>query len=72
MQFPAIPGWGLLPVFVGGLSAILAEVPAGSSPPFLAGVCSCWVKVVGPRQTWLRALGAVPRHSWLGSAASVG
>ena len=53
-----------------GFSPILAEGPNCSSPPFLAGVCRwCWWVV--PHQSWLRALGAVPRHSWLGCAAGV-
>ena len=51
MQLPAIPGSGLLLLFVGGLSPILAEGPVCSSPPILAGVfCRCLC--VFPRQSW--------------------
>ena len=64
VQFPAILGWGLLLVLVGGPSPILVEGPGRSSPSFLAGVC-CWCWWVVPRQSWRRALGAVPRHYWL-------
>ena len=71
MQFPATPGWGLLPVFVGGPGPILAEGPGRSSPPFLAGVC-CWWWWVVPRQSLLRAPGAGPHYSWLASATSGG
>ena len=71
MQFPAIPDWGLLLVVVGGPSQILAEGHVCGSPPLLPGVRWFWWWVV-PCQSWLRALGAVPRHSWLRSAAGGG
>ena len=44
------------------------------SPPSLVGacggcLCGCgWCVVWVPRHFWLRDVGAVPRHSWLGSA----
>ena len=41
VQLPAIPGRGLLLVFLGGPSPILVEGPRCISPPFLAGV-RCW------------------------------
>ena len=66
MQFPAIYGLGLLLAVAGNRSPILAQGPGRISPPFLAGICQwCWWVV--PRQSWLRALGAVPRQSWPGS-----
>ena len=70
MQFPSIPCWDLLPVFVDGPLPILAECPPGSSSSFLAGVTCCWWWMV-PRHSWLRALAAVPGNSSLGSAAGV-
>ena len=79
MQFPATPGWG--PLVVGGPPPILAQGRRRCSPPFLAGVCCLCSWVVGglsptlaegrlwaPRHSWLRAPGAVLRHSWLGPA----
>ena len=39
MRFPAIPGWSLLVMRVGGRLPFLAEGLDRSSPPFLAGVC---------------------------------
>ena len=39
MQFPAIPGWGLLLALRGGPSAILTEGSGCSSGPLLARVC---------------------------------
>ena len=45
----------------------LAEANGGSSPLFLAGVCG-WRWRAVPCQSWPRALGALPRHSWLTSA----
>ena len=71
MQFLTIPGWALLVMVAGGPSRTLTEGPGRSSPPFLAGVCWCWWRVV-PGQSWRKAVGAVPRHSWLGSAAGGG
>ena len=50
MQLPAIPGWGLLLVLVGGPLPILAEGPGCTSPLFLAGICCCWWWLV-PRQS---------------------
>ena len=55
MQFPAIPGSGLVLALVGGPSPILAEGLGRSSPPFLARVC-CLLWWVVPRQSWRRAL----------------
>ena len=71
MYIPAIHGLGPLVVVVGGPPPILAEGPGCSSPPFLAGVCCQCSWVVHPPFR-LRALGAVPRHSWLGSAGGGG
>ena len=77
MRFHSTPGWGPLLVVVGGRSPILAEGRGCGSPPLLAGVRWLWWLVV-PRQSWLRAPGAVLRHSWLvstcggGVAAGVG
>ena len=65
MRFPASPGWDPLVVVVDGPSPILAEGGGCGSPPLLAGVRWLWVV---SRLSWLRADGAVPRHSWLGSA----
>ena len=62
--------WGLLPLVVGGPSPTLAEGSGCTSPPFMAWARWWWWWVV-PRQSWPRALAVVPRHSWLGSAASV-
>ena len=67
MRFPATSGWGPLVLLVGGPSPNLAEGPGGGSPPVLAGVRWFWWWVV-PHESWVRALGAVPRHAWLGSA----
>ena len=52
-------------------SSILAEGFLCSSLPLVAGVCCCCWRLV-PRPSWLRALGVVPRHSWLGSAGGGG
>ena len=71
VRFPATPGWGPLVVVMGGPSPLLAEGPGCGSPPLLAGVRWLWWWVV-PRHSWLRVLGAVCRHSWLGSAAGGG
>ena len=68
MRFPASPGCGALVVVVGGPSPILAEGRGCGSPPLLAGVR--WMLWCVSRPSWLRALGAVPRHSCLGSACS--
>ena len=43
MHFPPIPGWDPPLVVVGGPLPILAEGPGCSSPPYLAGICSCGV-----------------------------
>ena len=69
-RFPAIPGWG--PLVTGGWS--LANPGGGSWVLFSAipGWVCCWRWWVVPRQSWRRALGAVPRHPWLGSGVGVG
>ena len=80
---PASFGWGLQLVFVlvwlvrvaGGPSPFLDEGPWCGSPPLLAGVrsgvlCRRWW--VDPRHSWQTSLGAVPCHSWLGSAGYSG
>ena len=71
MNFPAIPGWSVLLVALDGPSPILADGTRCSSLPLLAAACywCCWVL---RRQSWLTVLGAVPRHSWLDSAAAGG
>ena len=71
MQFGAIPGCGLLLLLVGGSSPISAEGSGCASPPFLAVFSCSWWWVV-PRQSWLRALVAVPLHSWQGFSADGG
>ena len=71
LQFPAIPGWNLLLVLVGGPCPIPAEGPGRSSPLLLAGAC-CWCWPVVPPQSWLRTLGAVSRHSCLGPVVAGG
>ena len=71
MGFPATPGPGPLVVVVDGPSLLLAEELGFYSPPFLAGArWLCWCMV--PRYSCLRVLGAVPRHSWLGSGSGGG
>ena len=69
VRFPAIPCWGPLVLVVGGPSPILAEGPGCGSPRFLARVRWYWMV---PRQSSLRVLVAVPRHSWLASASRGG
>ena len=56
---------------VGGVFWLLAP----ASPGLGLRLVFVWVWglcVVVPRQSWLRGLGAVPRDSWLGSAAGGG
>ena len=74
VQFPAIPGWGLLLALV-GLSVALVEGPVGASPRHsglgpAAGSC----QLGGPSPILAEgAVDGVPRLSWLGpTAASVG
>ena len=71
MRFPATPGLGPLVVVVVGPSQLLAAGHGCGSPLLLAGVLfpCCWVV---PHHSWLRALGAVSRHCWLGSAGCGG
>ena len=71
VRFPATPGWGPLVVVVGGPSPLLAEGPGRGAPPLLAWVRWLWWWVV-PRHSRRRVLGAVPLHSWLGSAGCGG
>ena len=71
MQFSATPGGVALSVVVDVPSPLLAEGPGCGSPPLLAGV-RWWSWCVVHRHSWLRVLVAVPRHSWIGSAGSVG
>ena len=56
---------------VGGPSVMLAKGPVCCFPPFVAGVCYWWCRVVF-RKSWLCVRDAVPRPSWLESAALVG
>ena len=67
VPFPATACWGLLFVVVAGSSPFLAEGFGCSAPPLLAGVHR-WGWWVVPRHPWPRAVVAVSRHSWLGSA----
>ena len=87
MRFPATPGWGALAAVVCGVrqwcvggvvSGVwcgwsLATPGAGSSVllPATPGWVLLPVVVRGRRHSWLRVPGAVPRHSWLGSAGGV-
>ena len=76
MLFPATPGWGPL-VVAGGVAlrqsllrsaGVWGVVVAGGPSPLLAE--GPWLGL--PRHSWLRAPGAVPCHSWLGSASRGG
>ena len=67
VQFPVIPGWGPPFVVLAGPSPPLAEGFGCGALPLLAGVRRRGWSVI-PRHSRPRAVGAVPRHSWLGSA----
>ena len=85
MRLPATPGWDPLALVVCGPFPLLAAGPGSGFPPLLAGGGPLVVVVGGPspllaegpgwvflRHSWLRAPGAVPRHSWLGSTGRGG
>ena len=66
---PATPGWGSLPVVVGGPRHSWLRSPGGGGVWWGCGWC---VVCLVPRHSWRRFLCATPRHSWLGFAACGG